>query len=374
MKKSQKKILIFQLILLLILLINSFVSNILGGYNLVILLIILNIVFYKYFGYEKPDLRYKKIILFEVMGFLIVFFSFYYLSGLLFGFAKTQNYYSYLGFRDFIIPITFTIILKETLRYMLLRKSDNNKLLIFSIILFIFIDITNLIYVMDINDKYNIFLMVALSLMPSISLNIANTYVSMKVGYVPVILYSLVMKLYLYLIPIVPDPNEYIAAIIYFVLPILYGYRIYSFFKKRDDDFVDRDYNKPFTKYIILPIILMSIVIYLTSGYFKYYAVAIASGSMSPEIQKGDLVIIEKLGDNNKKIKIDDVLAYEYDGVLIVHRVVKIIENEKSNYYYTKGDANPEQDKYPVTDDMIIGKVSIKIPYIGLPTVWLNET
>ena len=42
---------------------------------------------------------------------------------------------------------------------------------------------------------------------------------------------------------------------------------------------------------MIVPIVLIGLVFYYTSGYFKYYAVAIASGSMSPYINKGDIVV-----------------------------------------------------------------------------------
>ena len=41
--------------------------------------------------------------------------------------------------------------------------------------------------------------------------------------------------------------------------------------------------------------------------------------------------------------------------------------------YYTKGDANEQIDGYKITMDMVIGTVNFKIPYIGYPTVWVNE-
>ena len=46
-----------------------------------------------------------------------------------------------------------------------------------------------------------------------------------------------------------------------------------------------------------------------------------------------------------------------------------------SNGYYsfiTKGDANLLNDKYVVDQSMIVGEVRFKIPFVGLPTVWLS--
>ena len=102
--------------------------------------------------------------------------------------------------------------------------------------------------------------------------------------------------------------------------------------------------------------------------------VAIASGSMSPEIKKGDAVIIEKL--SNKKIselKKGDIIAYKYSDVLIIHRIEKIEIAGDKYYFYTKGDANSDIDEWIVEDNMIVGKINLIIPYLGKPTVWVRS-
>ena len=86
---------------------------------------------------------------------------------------------------------------------------------------------------------------------------------------------------------------------------------------------------------------------------------------MVPTINKGDVVIIEKFDNNVDKLKEGQIIAFEYHGVLIVHRIIRISEVKGEYFLYTQGDANNAEDGYPVTQD--------KIPYIGLPTVWLKE-
>ena len=72
-------------------------------------------------------------------------------------------------------------------------------------------------------------------------------------------------------------------------------------------------------------------------------------------------------------IKKGDVLAFKYDKVTIVHRVVNIAQDQGHYYFYTKGDANNHEDNFTIEEEMIIGVVNIRIPWIGIPTVWLNE-
>ena len=94
---------------------------------------------------------------------------------------------------------------------------------------------------------------------------------------------------------------------------------------------------------------------------------------MKPNINIGDIVIINQKYDHNK-LKIDDIIAYEYENKIIIHRLVKIEKvTENEYYYYTKGDANNAIDNYIIHDNMIKGIVKQKIPYLGYPTIWLNE-
>lgn len=124
---------------------------------------------------------------------------------------------------------------------------------------------------------------------------------------------------------------------------------------------------------MITALILVGIMVYFTSGYFHYHAIAVASGSMNPNVKKGDVVVIEKIEGNYDLLQEGQVIAYRYDGVIIVHRLIKITKYKDHYYFYTKGDANSREDNWTVEEDMIIGIINYKVSYIGWPTVWLNE-
>ncbi len=374
MKRSYRNLFIFELLIFFILLLNSFVSSILSNTKMILFLLIIIVSFkFLFRRLEKDRHRYTKDIIFEEIVFLTIFLLLYYLSGLLLNFAKVDNYYTLKSITNIIIPIIVTIILKEFLRYQMLQKADGKKsLIVFTTILFIFLDLTNAIY-MNLNLKiYDRFLFVALTALPTISTNIMCSYVSYKTGYKPTIIYRLVVELFMYLLPIIPNPNQYIYSIIWLFVPIALCHRIYNFFKKERDEEVLREYHKRKFGTLIIPTLMTVFLVYITCGYFKYYALAIASGSMTPNINKGDLVIVEKSNDY-ENIEPGQVIAFKHENITIVHRLVKKIKEGDQYYFYTKGDANDDEDGYPIAENMIIGIVNIKVPYIGLPTVWLNE-
>lgn len=373
MKNGYQRLLVFEIILFIILFINSFVWNILNNYMMVIFLVLITIIFKLVFGFEKDRHRYIKDIIFDIIILLLVSFLIYYLFGILIGFYKAGNYYNLYSIRTIFIPLILNIILKEYLRYQMITKSEGSKLLnIITCLFFIFIDISSSIYFADFSSSYSSFTFIALTFLPIVSRNIVSCYIAGKIGYKPNILWIMVTELYIYLLPIIPNPNEYILSLIRFMFPLFIMYKIYSFFKKTADEQIERNYKKSNKFILIIPTIIVIILVYFTSGYFNYYAVAIASGSMTPNINKGDVVVIEKI-DKYDNLEIGEVLAYNYDGKIIVHRIINIIEEDGNYYFYTKGDNNNSEDNFAVYEDMIVGVVNIRLPFIGYPTVWFNE-
>ena len=371
MKIGYKRLLLFIAFLFFILFINTFLYNFLSEYKMIFLIVSLLAFFNSYFIIEKDRHRYLKDVLFEVMLCLVAFFIFYYLLGLIVGLAKNQGYYTFNGFKNFIIPTVLYCVFKEIFRYNMLCKADGNKLCtILVVLLFIIFDITNDYYYSSFDSFYEILKFIALVLLPKISANISFSYISKKMGYKPVVIFELVFELFPYLIPIIPNPNEYVASVIYLLVPVVFAFRILKYFELKKDDLIPRDYHKKKFKGSLLPIVIILSFVYLYSGYFKYYAIAIASGSMEPNINVGDVVIIDQ---KNREYDIGDIIAYKKDKIIIVHRIVRKIKVSNSFVYYTKGDANKSIDNYPIDEKIVLGKVNLKIPYIGYPTVWLNK-
>lgn len=94
---------------------------------------------------------------------------------------------------------------------------------------------------------------------------------------------------------------------------------------------------------------------------------------MEKVLSKGDVVIIKNIFNNYDVLKEGQIIAYKYENVIVVHRIIKILDEKDKKYIYTKGDANLQPDNYVVLEENVIGIVKFKIPFIGLPTVWLNN-
>ena len=110
---------------------------------------------------------------------------------------------------------------------------------------------------------------------------------------------------------------------------------------------------------------------YFVSDYFKYYAIAI--GSMKSVFNKGSAVIVQQIKKDHNMINIGDIIAYRMNNNIVVLRVINIKTIANEIYFYTKGKVNSYKDNYKIPKENIIGRVKIKIPYVGYSSVRLSE-
>ena len=93
---------------------------------------------------------------------------------------------------------------------------------------------------------------------------------------------------------------------------------------------------------------------------FGYSMFSTATGSMSPTIEIGDIVLV-KIGENAKE---EDIITYKKDNEFITHRIIKI----DGESIIAKGDNNNTQDE-AITEDAIVGKVVFIINNVE---IWKN--
>lgn len=87
----------------------------------------------------------------------------------------------------------------------------------------------------------------------------------------------------------------------------------------------------------------------------------VMSGSMSPALNPGDLVIVKE----EEPIDIGDMVTVESDEFTYTHRVVEKLEGDS---FRLKGDANEEPDQSLIEASQIIGKVILVFPFGHLYT------
>ena len=115
---------------------------------------------------------------------------------------------------------------------MISKSLDNKLIIIVTLILFVLFDLIGKFSLSMSGEKYDVFVFIATIVLPIISKNILVTYISYKVGYKPAILYLLIVELYGFLLPIIPNPNQYLYSIIWLLMPIALLFKLNNYFAK----------------------------------------------------------------------------------------------------------------------------------------------
>jgi len=144
--------------------------------------------------------------------------------------------------------------------------------------------------------------------------------------------------------------------------------------------------NKIKNKHIIKTVTTIIVIILITTSFWFVVKVyfktdnpiyVVTSGSMSPNINVNDLIIIK--GDKEfDSLEVGDVIIYFKPNTpheciseirnCIVHRVNKVITNDGQKELITKGDNNKFADQWTITESDYIGYVILVIPKIGIVT------
>jgi signal peptidase len=153
-------------------------------------------------------------------------------------------------------------------------------------------------------------------------------------------------------------------------------------------------------KYIITVAVMVAAVLFIAWFAIRFaFGVSnpfyvVASESMVPTLNVGDLLIIKKHSNSEEEdnpnssfsfnnLKVGDIIIfkapyYKVEGKdrIIVHRVAQIAaDSEGERVIRTKGDANPGSIPgldYPIREKDYIGKVTYDIPKVGLITQVLS--
>lgn len=204
--------------------------------------------------------------------------------------------------------------------------------------------------------------------LPLLARNLLATFIAHLGGPVPAIAYSGIIFLFEWFSPVLPDLTPMLTALVGTVAPIVgftlvqYGLLPY-YLRVRPKRVKKRKAPTSLPAGWIATGVLSVAIIWFSLGLFTFKPVVIYSGSMNPDIDVGDVVVVAETSP--EKIKTGDVIEYRTEGGNIVHRVVEIMETESGRVFVTKGDANDSPDSEPVLGANVAGKVIFTIPKVG---------
>lgn len=375
MKKSEKKILAVEIILILTFIFNIFVLKNSSQYLIAIILAIALVLLYLMVGFEKDNLRLKRDLLMTTLIYVISYYIVTYILGIFFEFLRSPYSLGLVTFLRNVTPVLVFIFAKELLRYELNMKGEkNNLLIILSIIIFILADTSALLYKYDLTNVSDLVKFLEVAFFPLAAENIMLTYLATRGGYTSTITYQILMKMPVYVVPIVPNINTYIDVIFKIVFPLLLFRSLYEEVSGNKERQLEKARSNHLAKRIVfsVSVVILLVTVYLTSGLFTYYAVTIGSGSMIPNLGVGDIVIVKKT-KNYEGLEVGDILVYNKETKVVVHRITEKNKVDNEYVFRTKGDANDAEDWYDIYEEDIIGTVKAKIKYLGYPTIWVNK-
>lgn len=132
--------------------------------------------------------------------------------------------------------------------------------------------------------------------------------------------------------------------------------------------------SRTHNKLSVLAFIVLLLVSVVGIGLWRMRTIqvmSVQSGSMSPAINKGDVIVLKPL--SKQMLEVGDVVSYRSpanQAVIITHRVVSVETNW--GLIVTKGDNAKRADK-PIAVTEVIGKVDQRVAYAGFALDFLRS-
>lgn len=323
--------------------------------------------------------RSKIDIIQSVVIIMIIYSMIYFSLGLIFGYEKSPYSHQLVPVIKNVWSFVVFIAFQEFTRFQILKITPK-KLGYYAIvtILFVVAEIDFWSFTSNFASNAETFKYFSKVLLPVLVSNCLFTYLAITSGNVASTIYRGILALLVVLLPIYPSINWLIKSMIDIILVVIVALYV-NYVDLRTSRTLNRRALKKesVTSYIPFVIILIVVVCFV-AGTFKYQPIAVLSNSMYPTFSRGDAVIVEKIDSKDinslKKLKKGTILYFSKDSNLIIHRIVGIeYEGDNRVIIYTKGDNNNTTDGWTVTNEEILGTVKFMMPYVGYPSVLVNE-
>lgn len=326
----------------------------------------------------KGQVKHKQTVYIWAFNAAVAFIIMSLIAGFFDGFGKSPYDHSWMGILQNSIIIGSALVGQELVRAYVLnstlgRESKWPIPLMIGLMTFINLPLVQLI---NMAGSQDVMTFVANIFLPTLSENMLATYLVVYAGPVASVIYLGLVESFEWLSPILPDLSWLAKGMIGMSVPIGALIMISQAYMKLTGRF--KAYREKETKvYEWLPVtVICVLIIWFTVGVFPIYPSAIATGSMKPGINPGDVVLVKKLQDRAdiEALQIGDIIQFKKESILVNHRIIDIVEEEDEMKYRTKGDNNFAQDADLVAAEDIKGTIVEVIPKIGWPTLILKDS
>ena len=334
---------------------------------------LLFLIFILLFRDKKLIRNYHKEFSQTVFIISIIYFIIYYILGLIIGYSYNVYSTSFIGILRNIIVIVVPLLFREEVRSRFLFLNKKKFGIFFITLLFIVLELFSSTFFTYSNNE-ELFINFFSVFLPIVLENILLTYLAFIGIRSTVYAYFIPMLISRYFIPITLDVDWFFALLFQLILVVVIFYVSFNEYLWKEKRIYSYKTNKTNSVIYLFGVVFIVSFGLFVAGVFKYRPVAILTYSMEPIFTRGDAVIVEKLDDEEKnKLKKGDIIQYQVDKTVVVHRIIKVKKEDNKKVYILKGDNNNAKDPKPVYMEQIMGKVLFSIPKVGYPSVWLSE-
>lgn len=384
-KRSSKRCLIFILLLLSIYILeNSPITRYIDSsiFNYIILPILwIGLI---YFVWKSPHIRSKgklklrSFLNFWALNFAIIYTVILIVVGVIEALGKSPYNHSLKGIVTNIIFVGSALVGREFVRSYLVNSSTKKENYLIFVLIALLMTFTSISFGKYINMKsyVDIVKLIAQYIAPEFAQNLFACYLVFLGGPLTSIIYLGIIQGFHWLSPILPDLKWITTALIGILLPTFFMMSLQSIYLNMSKQLKkeDKDEEGPMS-WMITSIISIGII-WFAVGVFPIYPSVIATGSMEPMIKSGDVILVRKVVDMEgiNNLKIDDVIQFRRDTILISHRIIEIKDDEKEGLgFKTKGDNNSSPDTELVKPEDVKGTILYTVPKIGWLTLLIKS-
>ena len=326
----------------------------------------------------KGQVKHKQTVYIWAFNAAVAFIIMSLMAGFFDGFGKSPYDHSLMGILQNSIIIGSALVGQELVRAYVLKSTlgSGSKWPIPLMIGFMTFINLPLAQLTNMTGSQDVMTFVANIFLPTLSENMLATYLVVYAGPIASVIYLGLVEAFEWLSPILPDLSWLTKGMLGMSVPIGALIMISQAYMKLTGHF--KAYREKETKvYEWLPVtVICVLIIWFTVGVFPIYPSAIATGSMKPGINPGDVVLVKKVQDRAdiEALQIGDIIQFKKESILVNHRIIDIVEEDGEMKYRTKGDNNSAQDADLVVAEDIKGTVVEVVPKIGWPTLILKNS
>lgn len=327
---------------------------------------------------SKSKLKHKSLLYFWAFNFATIYVIITIMTGLIYALGKSPYDHSIRGIIINIIFVGSALIGRELIRDYLVHSYTKNENYLVFISIALLMTITNLPIskFLQLDSLQSTVKFIAEFFAPEFAHNIFATYLVFIGGPLTSIIYFGVIQGFQWLSPTLPDLKWITTALVGILCPVFFLMSLQTIYLNTTRQIKKREQDKESPMSWAITSIISILIIWFAVGVFPIYPSVIATGSMEPMIKPGDVILVKRVSnmDDINALKVGDVIQFKRDSILISHRIIEIVNDEKEGLHFeTKGDNNSAVDSDPVKPQDIKGPIVYTVPKVGWPTLLIKS-